>query len=227
MRSKLGNFYNTSALGVFFEETCSLVRLFFSCLACNNLNPRLIELLKCHGYGDGIFLPTMTRICLSCSEKSAETSCICMTTVIDKYSLTENQIIEAGIPIITNAIPNGNMKLVPEILVKKYSLRIYGSMANIRSAFERNKRLRMSSYEIQYARWEMESENFEDWVRSMEFIWGESCGRWPNHARTYYLVEKERLKKKPKIPRQAFEADNTYTASREASTKRYFTRKAK
>lgn len=150
-----------------------------------------------------------------------------MTTAAEKYSLTENQIVEARIPLITNAVPNVNLKLLPERLVREYALTIYGSMANIRLAFEQNRQVKMEKYEIQHARWTRESNSFEEWVHTVKPIWGENWGRWPENAREYYIWQRDRLKKKPKRPRQTFEANGTTTASREAATKKHLTRKAK
>lgn len=168
----------------------------------------------------------MTRLCLNCSENSKTTSCICMTTATEKYSLTEGQIIEARIPLVTNAIPNGNLKLLPESIVLRHALKAHGSMANIRLVFEENKRARMVKYDIRASKWESESENFDHWVQSKESIWGTRCG-WPEECLRYYLSEKERLKKKPKFPRQAFEVNDTHTAGREAGTTKYLARKVK
>lgn len=169
----------------------------------------------------------MMRMCLGCSINTTETSCICMTTALEKYSLTESQIVEADTPLITNAIPNGNLKLLPENMVREHALKVYGSMANIELVFEQNKQVKMDKYDIQYARWVSESENFDGWVKSVEPIWGTHYGFWPENANRYYFAEKERLKKKPKLPRQAFEVSGTHTAGREAGTTKYLARKAK
>lgn len=169
----------------------------------------------------------MTRICLYCSENYKEASCICMTTAIEKYSLTGGQIAEAYIPLITNAIPQGNLKLLPDYMVREHALRIYGSITGVQFEFERNKRAKMEKYEAQYIKWESESTRFNDWINSAEMIWGTHPGAWPDRIGAYYLMEKERLKKKPKLPRQTFEVSDTHTAGREAGTTKYLTRKAK
>lgn len=169
----------------------------------------------------------MTRICLSCSENSKEVSCICMTTAMEKYSLTEGQIVEARIPLITNAIPLGNLKLLPDYMVREHALKIHGSMTGIQVVFERNKRVKMEKYEIQYSKWESESERLDNWVRLAEPVLGTHYGAWPESTRRYYFAEKERLKKKPKLPRQTFEVSDTHTAGREAGTTKYLTRKSK
>lgn len=169
----------------------------------------------------------MTRICLNCSENYKEASCICMTTAMEKYSLTGGQIAEAYIPLITNAIPQGNLKLLPDHMVREHALRIYGSITRVQFEFERNKRVKMEKYEIQYFRWKSESERFDDWIKTAEIIWGTHHGGWPDRIGKYYATEKERLKKKPKLPRQTFEVSDTQTAGREAGTTKYLTRKAK
>lgn len=169
----------------------------------------------------------MTRLCFSCSENSEATSCICMTTAMEKYSLTEGQIVEARIPLITRAIPNGNLKLLPESIVRKCALKAHGSMADIRLVFEKNRCVRMAKYDSQFSKWELESKNFDYWVQSRESIWGTHYGAWQGGWGTYYLMEKERLKRKPKFPRQEFEASDTHTAGREAGTTKYLARKAK
>lgn len=185
------------------------------------------ELLKCYGYGDVIFLPTMTRMCLNCSENSQEAFCICMRTAIDKYSLTEEQIIGARIPIATNAVPRGNLKLMPEKLVREYALRVHGSMERIQREFEWNRDLKMERYNIQYDKWEAESECFEEWSKAAETSWGRQRGSWPINASNHFDTEEARLKKKkPQIPRQDFEAKGTPTSNREKSTRKYLTRKA-
>lgn len=169
----------------------------------------------------------MTRLCLSCSEDSKSTSCICMTTAMEKYSLTEGQIVEARIPIITRAIPNGNLKLLPESIVQKCALKTHGSMVDIRLVFEKNRRVRMAKYDIQFSKWESELDDFDYWVRLKEAVWGTHYGAWPGGWGQYYLAEKERLKKKPKFPRQEFEVSDTHTAGREEKTTKYLARKAK
>lgn len=169
----------------------------------------------------------MTRLCLSCSGNSKETSCICMATAMEKYSLTEGQIAKARIPIITRAIPNGNLKLLPESIVRECALKTHGSMADIQLVFEKSMRVRMAKYNIQFSRWELELKSFDDWVESAESIWGTDYGAWPGNGGKYYFAEKERLKKKPKFPRQEFESDiYTYTTGREARTTKYLVRKA-
>lgn len=169
----------------------------------------------------------MTRICLYCSVHYQEALCICMTTAMEKYSLTGVQITEAYIPLITNAIPQGNLKLLPEYMVREHALRIYGSIARIHFEFERNKRVKMEKYEIQYLKWKSESRSFDDWIRITEMSWGTHRGSWPGHIERHYSMEKERLKKKPKLPRQTFEVIDTHTTGREETATRYLTRKAK